>query len=199
MAFRDWPTRHLNGRKPLLPCAKRIGLLLHRCVKLSFFTLSTWLDIRRGILRAAKRHIPRGSRERPKTNMDTRNVASQGRRRSSIQGTHIASPGDSLLRAELIQKREERNQALRRCFAMLLEARVEKLGASPSPSWRDLRGVAAPHPHPLEAVVLRTDLRTAFALCLGNRQICSSVILCGFTCHTALYCCCCCTPHSIAR
>ncbi|RNC51022.1 hypothetical protein TcCL_ESM11899, partial [Trypanosoma cruzi] len=34
----------------------------------------------------------------------------------------------------------------------------EKLGASSSPSWRYLHGVAAPHPHPLELVVLRTDL-----------------------------------------
>ncbi|PWU99580.1 hypothetical protein C3747_218g25 [Trypanosoma cruzi] len=41
---------------------------------------------------------------------------------------------------------------------MLLEARVERRGASPSPSWRYLRGMAAPHPHPLESVVLRTDL-----------------------------------------
>ncbi|KAF8303838.1 hypothetical protein TcYC6_0039120 [Trypanosoma cruzi] len=63
---------------------------------------------------------------------------------------------------------------------MLLEARVEKLGASSSPSWRYLRGVAAPHPHPLESVVLRTDLRTASVLRLGNRQICLSIILCGF-------------------
>ncbi|RNE95472.1 hypothetical protein TcG_13386 [Trypanosoma cruzi] len=63
---------------------------------------------------------------------------------------------------------------------MLLEARAEKLGASSSPSWRYLRCVAAPHHHPLESVVLRTDPRTASALCLGSRQICSSIILCGF-------------------
>ncbi|KAF8278372.1 hypothetical protein TcYC6_0027540 [Trypanosoma cruzi] len=75
---------------------------------------------------------------------------------------------------------EEQNQALRRGFAMLLEARVEKLGASSSPNWRYLRGMAAPHPHPLESVVLRTDLRTASVLYLGNRQICSSIILCEF-------------------
>ncbi|RNC52494.1 hypothetical protein TcCL_ESM10262 [Trypanosoma cruzi] len=75
---------------------------------------------------------------------------------------------------------EEQNQALRRGFTMLLEARVEKLGALSSPSWRYLRGVAAPHPHPLDSVVLRTDLRTASVLRLGNRQICFSVILCGF-------------------
>ncbi|RNC36499.1 hypothetical protein TcCL_Unassigned00500 [Trypanosoma cruzi] len=41
---------------------------------------------------------------------------------------------------------------------MLLEARAKRRGASSSPSWRYLRGMAAPHPHPLESVVLRTDL-----------------------------------------
>ncbi|RNF14630.1 hypothetical protein TcG_07536 [Trypanosoma cruzi] len=62
------------------------------------------------------------------------------------------------------EKREERNQALRRCSAMLLEACAEKLGASSSPSWRYLRGVAAPHPHPLESVLLRTYLGCVCAL-----------------------------------
>ncbi|RNC40715.1 hypothetical protein TcCL_NonESM09785 [Trypanosoma cruzi] len=33
MAFRDQPTRCLGGRKPPLPCAKRIGLLSPRCEK----------------------------------------------------------------------------------------------------------------------------------------------------------------------
>ncbi|RNC50922.1 hypothetical protein TcCL_ESM12011, partial [Trypanosoma cruzi] len=89
---------------------------------------------------------------------------------------------------------EKQNQALRRCSAVLLEVRAKKLGASPSTDWRYLHGMAAPHPHPLELVVLRTDLRTASALCLGNRRICLFVILCGFTCHVTLYCrCCCCT------
>ncbi|RNC35544.1 hypothetical protein TcCL_Unassigned01576 [Trypanosoma cruzi] len=36
-------------------------------------TVSTWLDLRGGILRAAERHIPRGSRDSPKKDMDTRN------------------------------------------------------------------------------------------------------------------------------
>ncbi|RNC32188.1 hypothetical protein TcCL_Unassigned05222 [Trypanosoma cruzi] len=112
--------------------------------------------------------------------MDSRNGTSRARRRSSTRSTHIASPGDSLLRAECTRKREERNQALRRGSAVLLEARAKRLGASPSPSWRYLRGVTAPHPHPLELVLLRTDPRTAYALCLGNRQICLFVILCGF-------------------
>ncbi|KAF5213576.1 hypothetical protein ECC02_013893, partial [Trypanosoma cruzi] len=76
-------------------------------------------------------------------------------------------------------EKEKQNQALRRGFTTLLEVRVEKLGASSIPSWRYLRGVAAPHPHPLDSVVLRTDLRTAYAPCLGNRQICLSIILCG--------------------
>ncbi|KAF8300608.1 hypothetical protein TcYC6_0059330 [Trypanosoma cruzi] len=62
------------------------------------------------------------------------------------------------------EKKEERNQALRRCSAVLLEARAKGLGASPSPSWRYLHGMAAPHPHPLESVVLRTDLGRVCAL-----------------------------------
>ncbi|RNC42531.1 hypothetical protein TcCL_NonESM07808 [Trypanosoma cruzi] len=62
------------------------------------------------------------------------------------------------------EKREERNQALRRCSAVLLEARAKRCGASPSPSWRYLHGMAAPHPHPLESVVLRTDLGRVCAL-----------------------------------
>ncbi|EAN85321.1 hypothetical protein, conserved [Trypanosoma cruzi] len=61
-------------------------------------------------------------------------------------------------------KREERNQALRRCSAVLLEARAKRLGASPSPRWQYLHGVAAPHPHPLESVVLRTYLGRVCAL-----------------------------------
>ncbi|RNC39553.1 hypothetical protein TcCL_NonESM11080 [Trypanosoma cruzi] len=47
---------------------------------------------------------------------------------------------------------------------MLLEARAKRLGASPSPRWRYLHGVAAPHPHPLELVVLRTELGRVCAL-----------------------------------
>ncbi|KAF8287794.1 hypothetical protein TcBrA4_0017720 [Trypanosoma cruzi] len=96
--------------------------------------------------------------------MDTRNGTGRVRRRSSTQSTHIASPGDSLLRVECTRKKREQNQALRRCSAVLLEARVEKLGASPSPRWRYLHGVAAPHPHPLESVVLRTYLGRVCAL-----------------------------------
>ncbi|RNC35408.1 hypothetical protein TcCL_Unassigned01697 [Trypanosoma cruzi] len=61
-------------------------------------------------------------------------------------------------------KKEERNQALRRCSAVLLEARAKRLGASPSPRWRYLHGVAPPHPHPLESVVLRTELGRVCAL-----------------------------------
>ncbi|PWU92267.1 hypothetical protein C4B63_39g163 [Trypanosoma cruzi] len=40
----------------------------------------------------------------------------------------------------------------------------KKLGTSYSPGWRYLLGVAAPHPHPLESVVLRTDIGRVCAL-----------------------------------
>ncbi|PWV09754.1 hypothetical protein C3747_75g39 [Trypanosoma cruzi] len=67
---------------------------------------STWLDIRSGILRAAERHIPRGS-VTAQNNLEKRNGTSRVRRRSSTKSTHIASPGDSLLRAKFIQKVED--------------------------------------------------------------------------------------------
>ncbi|RNC54585.1 hypothetical protein TcCL_ESM07997 [Trypanosoma cruzi] len=140
---------------------------------------STWLDIRSGILRAAERHIPRGS-VTAQNDLDKQIRTSRVRRRSSTQSTHIASPGDSLLRDEFIQKCGGIKSCLTPWLRYASGRPREKLGASSSPSWRYLRGVAAPHPHPLESVVLRTDLRTAFVLCLGNRQICFSVILCGF-------------------
>ncbi|PWU94383.1 hypothetical protein C4B63_26g6 [Trypanosoma cruzi] len=47
---------------------------------------------------------------------------------------------------------------------MLLEARAENLGAPSIPSWRYPRAMAAPHPHPLESVVLRTYLGCVCAL-----------------------------------
>ncbi|KAF8286075.1 hypothetical protein TcBrA4_0031280 [Trypanosoma cruzi] len=77
---------------------------------------------------------------------------------------HTCLTRDCLLRAECTRKKEERNQALRRCSAVLLEARAKRLGASPSPRWRYLLGMAAPHPHPLESVVLRTYLGRVCAL-----------------------------------
>ncbi|RNC52472.1 hypothetical protein TcCL_ESM10285 [Trypanosoma cruzi] len=80
----DWPA-FTSLCKTLLPAA------------------STWLDIRSGILRAAERHIPRGS-VTAQNDLDKQNGTSRVRRRSSTQSTHIASPGDSLLRAKFIQK-----------------------------------------------------------------------------------------------
>ncbi|RNC37730.1 hypothetical protein TcCL_NonESM13096 [Trypanosoma cruzi] len=69
-------------------------------------TAPTWLYIRRGILRAAERHIPRGSRDSPKTiwthEMGQAEIAAE-----AAYNAHIASPGDSLLRAEFIPKRGE--------------------------------------------------------------------------------------------
>ncbi|RNC42198.1 hypothetical protein TcCL_NonESM08173 [Trypanosoma cruzi] len=112
--------------------------------------------------------------------MEKRNGTSRVRRRSSTQSTHIASPETSCFEPNTSKNMEKRNQALRRGFTMLLEACAKRLGASPSPRWRYLHGVAAPYPHSLESVELRTDPRTASVSCLGNRQICLFVILCGF-------------------
>ncbi|ESS62427.1 hypothetical protein TCDM_09893 [Trypanosoma cruzi Dm28c] len=139
---------------------------------------STWLEIRSGIVRAAERHIPRGSRNSPKQSGRTKWNRPSPSPKQHTKHTHRLARRQSAS-SRINPKRGDQNQALRRGFAMLLEARAEKLGASSSPSWRYPRGVAAPHPHPMESVVLRTDPRTASALCLGNRKICSFIILCG--------------------
>ncbi|EAN97887.1 hypothetical protein TcCL_NonESM05227 [Trypanosoma cruzi] len=76
----------------------------------------------------------------------------------------LPHPETAYFEPNVPEKREERNQALRRCSAVLLEARAKGLGASPSPRWQYLHGVAAPHPHPLESVVLRADIGRVCAL-----------------------------------
>ncbi|RNC43301.1 hypothetical protein TcCL_NonESM07011 [Trypanosoma cruzi] len=159
-------------------------------------TAPTWLYIRRGILRAAERHIPRGSRDSPKNDVDTRNGTSRDRRRSCIQSTHCLTWRQSTSSRIYLKKR-----GLKSGLTPWLRY------ASGSPRSKNLG------PHPAQAgdisaawrrrtLILRNRLCSAlnlaaFPLCLGNRQICSSIILCGFTCHITL-CCCCCTPHSIA-
>ncbi|KAF8292222.1 hypothetical protein TcYC6_0118830 [Trypanosoma cruzi] len=121
-------------------------------------TATTWLDICRGILRAAERHTPCGSRESPKT-MWTNKMEQAESAAGAAHKAHTSPHQETAyFEPNVPEEREERNQALRRCFTMLLEARVEKLEASYSPRWRYLRGVAAPHPHPLESVVLRNYL-----------------------------------------
>ncbi|KAF5216147.1 hypothetical protein ECC02_007823 [Trypanosoma cruzi] len=90
---------------------------------------------------------------------------------SAAEAAHKAHtsphPETAYFEPNLPEKKEERNQALRRGFAVLLEARAKILGASSSPSWRYLHGMAAPHPHPLESVVLRTGLGR---ICVLPRQ-----------------------------
>ncbi|RNE99901.1 uncharacterized protein Tco025E_09213, partial [Trypanosoma conorhini] len=114
-------------------------------------SVTTWLEFRRGILRAAKRTIPRGSRANPKTIWTDEMEQAESTPLAAFNA-HLASPGDSVPRAEFLRKREDRNLALRRRFTKLLESRAKKLGADSSPSWRYLRGMAAPRPHPLESV-----------------------------------------------
>ncbi|RNF15818.1 hypothetical protein TcG_06814, partial [Trypanosoma cruzi] len=76
----------------------------------------------------------------------------------------LPHPETAYFESNVPEKKEERNQALRRCSAVLLEACAKRLGASPSPRWQYLHGVVAPHPHPPESVVLRTDLGRVCAL-----------------------------------
>ncbi|KAF8303942.1 hypothetical protein TcYC6_0038440 [Trypanosoma cruzi] len=76
--------------------------------------------------------ISRAAAVTAQNNLDKQNGTSRVRRGSSTQSTHIASPGDSLLRDELIQNVEDQNQALRRGFTMLLDARAKNLRPHPA-------------------------------------------------------------------
>ncbi|PWV19949.1 hypothetical protein C3747_8g504 [Trypanosoma cruzi] len=142
-------------------------------------TASAWLDPRGGILRAAERHIPRGSRESPKQSGQTKWNKPSPPRKQHTKHTHRLTRRQPASR-RINPKCGEPKSSLTPWLHYASGRPCEKLEASSSPSWRYLRGVAAPHPHPLESVVLRTDLRTASVLYLGNRQICSSIILCEF-------------------
>ncbi|RNC34082.1 hypothetical protein TcCL_Unassigned03161 [Trypanosoma cruzi] len=141
-------------------------------------TASTWLDPRSGILRAAERHIPRGSRDSPKQSGRTKWNKPSPPPKQHTKHTHRLArrqPASSRINP----KSGETKSSLTPWLRYASGSPCGKNGASSSPSWRYLRGVAAPHHHPLESVVLRTDLRTTSALCLGNRQIFSFIILCG--------------------
>ncbi|KAF8302191.1 hypothetical protein TcYC6_0048600 [Trypanosoma cruzi] len=127
-------------------------------------TASTWLDIRGGIVRAAERHIPSGSRGNPKTIWTHEMEQADSAAEAAHKAHTLPHPETAYFEPNLLENMEEQNQALRRGFAVLLEARAKRRGASPSPSWRYLHGMAAPHPHPLESVVLRTDLGCVCAL-----------------------------------
>ncbi|KAF5219827.1 hypothetical protein ECC02_007152 [Trypanosoma cruzi] len=82
---------------------------------------------------------------------------------------------------------------------------IKPYAVAPLCFWKPARKDLEPHPARAGDIFTAWRRRTlilwnrlcsalilaAYAPCLGNRQICLSVILCGFTCHTALYCCCC--------
>ncbi|PWU84489.1 hypothetical protein C4B63_223g1 [Trypanosoma cruzi] len=82
---------------------------------------------------------------------------------------------------------------------------IKPYAVAPLCFWKPVRKDLEPHPVRAGDIFTAWRRRTlilwnrlcsalnlaAYAPCLGNRQICLFVILCGFTCHTALYCCCC--------
>ncbi|KAF8297456.1 hypothetical protein TcYC6_0078400 [Trypanosoma cruzi] len=95
-------------------------------------TGTTWLEMHRGTVRAARHTIPRGSRD------SSRGISTDGMEHAecvaaAAWNAHTASPEDSLPRAEVLRKREDRNHTLRRVFSMLLEVRAKQLCALSSP------------------------------------------------------------------
>ncbi|KAF8292083.1 hypothetical protein TcYC6_0118390 [Trypanosoma cruzi] len=127
-------------------------------------TASTWLDIRGGIVRAAERHIPRGSRGNPKTIWTDEMKQAD----SAAEAAHKAHTSPHQEKAyfepNLLEKRRNKIKpyaVASLCFWKLV---WKSFGAPSIPSWRYLRGMAAPNPHPLESVVLRNYLGCVCAL-----------------------------------
>ncbi|RNC36106.1 hypothetical protein TcCL_Unassigned00951 [Trypanosoma cruzi] len=82
---------------------------------------------------------------------------------------YTASPGGSLLRAEVLCKREDRNHALRRGFSKLLEVRAKQLGALSSPGLRCLEAWRHHVPVHWDRLCCGT-VGTATSLRLGSRH-----------------------------
>ncbi|EKF28585.1 hypothetical protein MOQ_007663 [Trypanosoma cruzi marinkellei] len=122
-------------------------------------TASTCLDSRRGILRAARRHIPHGSRDSPKSIQTRKMEQAETAAEAAYEAHTLPLLGTCYISLNLPNK--ERNDIEPCAVASLClwkPAQKKKRGSSSSPSWRYLHGMAAPHPHPPESVVLRTDL-----------------------------------------
>ncbi|ORC83694.1 uncharacterized protein TM35_000601250, partial [Trypanosoma theileri] len=105
--------------------------------------------------RAAKQTIPKGSRDNPHT-IWTDDMDLASKQAEDAFQAHLAAPNDDMLRDAFIRAKDRRNSAFRRGIQLLMESRAQKLGASSTPSWRYLRGLAAPPPRPLTTVVLRS-------------------------------------------
>ncbi|KAF5219300.1 hypothetical protein ECC02_007726 [Trypanosoma cruzi] len=95
-------------------------------------TATTWLEMHRSTIQAARSDIPCGSRVIP-TGMWTDGMERAESTAAAACNAHTASPGGSLPRAEVLRKREDCNHALRGGFSMLLEVRAKQLGALSSP------------------------------------------------------------------
>ncbi|RNC36763.1 hypothetical protein TcCL_Unassigned00231 [Trypanosoma cruzi] len=190
MALHDWQTRCLDGRKPPLPCVKRVGLLLHRCVKPSLPPrLHGWI-----FAEASYEQLSAISRAAAVTAPKKIWTHEMEQAESAAEAAHEAHtlphPETAYFEPNVPEKR--RNEIKPYAVASLC-------------FWKPARKDVEPHPARGGDIFTAWRRRTlilwnrlcsalnlaAYAPCLGSRQICLSVILCGFTCRTALYCCCC--------
>ncbi|RNC36342.1 hypothetical protein TcCL_Unassigned00683 [Trypanosoma cruzi] len=156
---------------------------------------STWLDIRRGIVRAAERHIPRGSRDSPKKIWTHEMEQAEPAAEAAHEAHTLPHPETACFEPNVPEK--GRNG-------------IKPYAVAPLCFWKPARKDLEPHPARggdiftawrRRTLILRN--RLCSALILGPRMrsasatgksACSSSCA-GFTCHTALYCCCCCcTP-----
>ncbi|EKG06489.1 hypothetical protein TCSYLVIO_002400 [Trypanosoma cruzi] len=104
-----------------------------------------------------------------------------------------------------------RQATLSRIYPKKEGTKIKPCAVAPQCFWKPARKDLEPHPARAGDIFTAWRCRililwnrlcsalilAAFAPCLGNRQTCLFVILCGFTCHTALCCCCCCSLRSL--
>ncbi|PWU86516.1 hypothetical protein C4B63_118g11 [Trypanosoma cruzi] len=142
-------------------------------------TASTLLDIRRGIVRAAERHIPRGSRDSPKTmwthEMEQAEVAYE----AAHEAHTLPHQETACFEPNLLEKEGTKIKPCAVASLCFWKPARKDLGPRPAragdifTAWRCR--ILIPWNRWCSALNL-----AAYASCLGNRKICLSVILCGF-------------------
>ncbi|ORC93696.1 uncharacterized protein TM35_000015730 [Trypanosoma theileri] len=106
---------------------------------------TTWHSVYRGILRAVKQTIPKGSRDNPRTIWtDDMDLASQ-QAKYAFQA-HLVTPHGDMLWNAFIRAKDRRNSAFRRGIQILMESRAQKLGALSTPQlalFKRIGGIAS--------------------------------------------------------
>ncbi|KAF5213836.1 hypothetical protein TcYC6_0041520 [Trypanosoma cruzi] len=153
---------------------------------------STWLNIRSGIVRAAERHIPRGSRDSPKQSGQTKWNKPSPPQKQHTKHTHRLArrqPASSRIHPKKGRNGIKPYAVASLCFWKPARKNLELHPAQTGDifaAWR--RRTLIPWNRLCSALIFGPRLCSASAT--GK---CAFPSFCaGLTCHITLYCCCCC-------